>query len=598
MSNPIFKALLSKFNGICSLAHWEHLSEASEAETFREEGDGKHSNNRIRESALKLCIDIAGSRGIFAAGLYGPWVCGYADDKSYVNVFLVLRNRRYRLTVHDETLNGIKILILAVDQQIFEKDVEQGWFGEFIAGKITVPYEPLINGEYLRQQEVKVKKRIIQELLENIVSEYPELSHELLIREDYFMYEAMMRRARVFSPITYAFLNMLNGGVKRKNTESILDGYQRALSELAEEGHITLSNEYIEISLSFIKAARSRMLRIPSLFRSVQRAAFLNILGVFPKMMMPLVQEKDIFVRTHSDVEVKKMIFQLFDPRKYLFIPTPLGFSALSDKTTIEDFVKKIVPSEEILEMKMEEIGGVLNTVYLLTFRQNQEEQRVVVKKFKDWLSVKWFPLTIWTLGTKTFAVLGRSRMEREFAINRFLSRQGFSVPRVLYLSPQERLIFEDYVEGENMVEIIKRVTSSKVSRLEEVTLVKEAGRKIAEVHSLGVSLGDCKPENIIITEGGKICFVDLEQASRNGNKAWDVAEFLYYSGHYVSPIASTASVIGMAREFIKGYLEAGGLKETVKRAGSARYTKVFSIFTPPHVILALSNLCKKLGSE
>jgi hypothetical protein len=50
-----------------------------------------------------------------------------------------------------------------------------------------------------------------------------------------------------------------------------------------------------------------------------------------------------------------------------------------------------------------------------------------------------------------------------------------------------------------------------------------------------------------------------------------------------------------VAKTFIDGYLEAGGKKETVKRAASPRYTKVFSIFTQPHVILAISNRCRKI---
>jgi tRNA A-37 threonylcarbamoyl transferase component Bud32 len=130
--------------------------------------------------------------------------------------------------------------------------------------------------------------------------------------------------------------------------------------------------------------------------------------------------------------------------------------------------------------------------------------------------------------------------------------------------------------------------------------LIREVGRKIAEIHRVGVSLGDCKPENILVTADGKLCFVDLEQATRDGDQSWDVAEFLYYSGHYVPPISTSASDAAelVTREFIEGYLEAGGKKETIKNAGSAKYTKVFSIFTLPHIIFAISNLCKKIGKN
>lgn len=147
------------------------------------------------------------------------------------------------------------------------------------------------------------------------------------------------------------------------------------------------------------------------------------------------------------------------------------------------------------------------------------------------------------------------------------------------------------------MVEIIKRIISTKENTSKEVSILKDVGRRIAEAHRLNVALGDCKPENIVVTKDGKTFFVDLEQATRDGDQAWDVAEFLYYSGHYVSPISSAEAARIIAENFIEGYLEAGGKKETVNKAKSPRYVKVFSIFTPLHVILAVSDTCKKMGN-
>ena len=89
---------------------------------------------------------------------------------------------------------------------------------------------------------------------------------------------------------------------------------------------------------------------------------------------------------------------------------------------------------------------------------------------------------------------------------------------------------------------------------------------------------------------------LDLEQAARNGNQAWDIAEFLYYSGHYSPLMSSTKAASIISRNFIEGYLEAGGEKELIKKAASPRYTKVFSIFTPPQILFAISSICKKMG--
>jgi hypothetical protein len=41
--------------------------------------------------------------------------------------------------------------------------------------------------------------------------------------------------------------------------------------------------------------------------------------------------------------------------------------------------------------------------------------------------------------------------------------------------------------------------------------------------------------------------------------------------------------------------LKGGGDINTVKKAGGSKYTRVFSVFTMPSIILAMSNVCKKI---
>jgi len=558
------------------------------------------SSNDLKEKLLNTCMGIAGSHEskIVAVCFYGPRVCRYAEEKNDVNVLLVLRRFRFGLTSYQKSIGDVDIFILTVDSGTFEKDVKQGWFGEFVAEKILTPYEPLLNKEYLCRQEVSLKRRVIWELLENIVLGFPESSQELIIMPEYFLYQTIMQRSKLFPPVTFRFLNMLRNDVKERNVKQMMHGFYQALKELSKENRIKLSDDNVKITHKFIRTVRSRKIRVPSFLRSVQRAAFFHVFSVLPKMMSPLQREEEIFIKTHREFRNEDLTLQLEDPKKYLFMPTPLGPVPFSDATTIEEFVRKNVPSAEMASIQISEMGGVLNTAYLLSFRRNQEEHKIVVKKFKDWLGFKWFPLTLWALGTKSFAVLGQSRLEREYALSQFLNSQDWPVPRVLYISPKERLIFKEFVEGEDLSKIIRRLLTSKEMTMEEIALIRMVGRRIAEAHKLGVALGDCKPENVIITSDGTPYFVDLEQASRDGNQAWDIAEFLYYSGHYVSPIAPADAAELVAKEFIRGYLEAKGKKDTIKKAGSARYTKVFSIFTPPHVILTLSNLCKKMGEE
>lgn len=555
------------------------------------------SSGKLKET-FDFCEQIADSREIVAACLYGPHVYGYADCAPDLNVLLVIRGFQPKLMSYFKSLAENNVLIFAVDQKIFERDVKHGWLGELVAGPITTPYDPLTNDEYLYRQEVRVKKRMIWQLLENLVLEFPEFCNEFLIRPEYFMYEIMARWTRLFPLITYRFLNMMRKDVKEKNEKLMMKGYLKALDELAEESWISFSNRYVKINKRFIDKTKGRRGRFLIFFRSIRRAFFSYAVGILPKMIDSLLQDREIFMKSHGRVEAEKLVFELKNPKEYLLIPTKLRSVPFSDRTSIKDFAHRIVSDVRASGTNVQEMGGVLNSVYLLTMRKDHKRRRVVVKKFKDWLGLKWFPLALWTLGTRSFAVLGRSRLEREYAINQFLSNHGFDVPTILYVSPQERLIFEEFIEGISMTETIKSIISSKKEKAAaEVHLVRELGKKIAQIHQFGVSLGDCKPENIIVTEDGKIYFLDLEQATRDGNQTWDVAEFLYFSGHYLPLVASVHPAELIATSFIEGYLEAGGNKEIVKEAGSVQYTKLFSVFTPPHVMLAISNICKRAGS-
>lgn len=558
-----------------------------------------NSQDDLKKTLLDLCYSIAGKRRIVAACLYGPFASGYSDEKSCFNILLVLSGFEPILKTYCKSRGQNEAFVLTVDQRAFHRDVEMGWLGEFVADKLMVPYEPLVDSEYLWRQEVAIKRRIILELLETIIFEFPELSQELLIKPEYFICETLMQRARLFPPITYSYLNMLRADLKERNIERMMRGYRQAIDELVQKNWLEKTNGHLKITSQLIRVMKTRKLRIPVALKSVQRIAWLHLVSAMPKMMSPLAYDEQLYNQTqgtaftHEDLTAK-----LETPHCYLLMPTPFGLVPLSDTTGIEEFVKKAVPNLRVSKVETKQIGGVLNSVYLLTLNRNHEQQKVVVKKFRDWLGFKWFPLALWALGTKSFAVLGRSRLEREYAINQYLYSHGVSVPRIVHVSPKQSLVFQEFVEGENLVDIIKRImTRKKEASEKELDVVKAAGKLIAETHKLNVALGDCKPENIIVTNEGKPCFVDLEQASRNGDQTWDIAEFLYYMGHYVPPLASAEAVEEIAKAFIEGYLEAGGKIETVGKASSPRYTKVFSIFTQPHVMLALSNLCRRTGS-
>lgn len=550
------------------------------------------------EHILEQCKETVGSKEVFAACFYGPNVYGHAYGKGERNILLIIPNYAPKISNLTKQIGDANLSIVAIDQKVFESDVERGKLGEVAAGIIALPYRPWVNPHYLAGMEVRIKKRFVLELLKNIILQYPELSAELLIEPEYFMYEVMRRRVKLFPPLIYSLLSMFRKGVKKRNIDSIMSGYLTALRELETENYVVLSDGYVRIDKDFIEATNRQRNTFSNILISIQKALLPYLRGVSLWTTSAFLQYQRFFSKNSNQKIGNELLRQLDETEKYLLMPTPLGPIPLSDQTNIQEFVRKTVPGGETLNITIEEMGGVLNSVFLLCLQKNHETQRIVVKKFEDWLGFKWFPLALWTLGTQSFAVLAETRLEREYSINQFLSNHGFAVPRVLYVSLKERLIFEDFVEGEKLSETVRRIiaSSSKKGVIGDTETIKKVGKEIARAHLLGISLGDCKPENILITKDGRVCFLDLEQATRNENQPWDIAELLYYSGHYILPIHSDKAAKIIACSFVEGYLEAGGKKENIKKAASAKYTKVFSVFTLPHIILIISNICRKAG--
>ena len=554
----------------------------------------------MQQQVLDFCRHIAGSAQITGISLFDNCSANTKDAKAAVEVVLVIRDFQPRLMSYVRVVDSRNIVIFAVDQWIFERDVERGFLGEASAGTLIFPHIALVGGDYLRTQEILLKKRLILELLENLVLGFPELSDRMRIRPEYFMYEAMLNRVRVFPPLAYCAGDFL-GNFENKNAEA-LGGYIEALKQLEKEKKVILSESYVMIPKKFLSETQKAILRWTNITRNAPRTIFTSAFEVFPQLLNFFAQSSQALqkLQKFSWRKNSEIARQFMDPQRYVFVPTANGLVSLADRLTIDVFARKVLLNGGKGKIDIERIGGVLNDVYLIKASTSSGQKRVLVKRFKDWSGFKWFPLTLWTLGARTFAVVGHSRLERECAVSELLRSEGFSVPKVLHVSHNERLVFMEYIEGENLSNALKRVaaSSSEGKAEKDLKTISRVGELLARVHSLNVALGDTKPENVIVDQSGTVFLLDFEQASRGGDKAWDVAEFLYYSGHYLPPLQNGAKPKSIADAFIAGYLKAGGDPTVIRKAGTPKYTRVFSVFTMPSVMLTMSNVCRKVQAS
>lgn len=513
-----------------------------------------------------------------------------------MELLVVIRDFQPRLMSYIRVVAEKTFLVFAVDEWIFERDVDRGFLGEAIAGKLVVPHNALLGESYLHQKEVALKKRLVLESLENLVFSFPELANTMQIQPQYFLYEVLLNRIRVFPLLAYDMSNLME--CLQQDEPQALEGYNEALSQLAAEEKIKVSNDYVTIPKKFIGKCQDPKIKIINLSKNAPRTLFTSFFGVFPQLMSIVSQNTEAFLRTQKlnwrQPVVPTCMF--IDPQKYVFFPTAQGLVSLADKVDVKSFAQKMLSAGRGEDIEVEPFGGVLNDVYLIKAHADGGETKVLAKRFKDWSGFKWFPLTLWSFGARSFAVSGQARLAKECATSEFLRNEGFNVPKVLHVSNAERLIFMEFIEGESLSLAIKRiaVAASGENTDADLAKVRKAGEILAQVHSRNMSLGDTKPENMLVKPDGTIFLIDFEQATRDGDKAWDVAVFLYFSGHYIQPFEGNIKAEAIAKAFIDGYLRGGGDAGDVRKAGLSKYTRVFSVFTMPATIMAISNVCKK----
>ncbi len=556
-----------------------------------------NQNNELQTQILDFCRHIAGSSNIIAIAHVDNYSMKAIDDKIIIDIILVIQSFQPKIMSYIKTVNEKSIFVFAIDQWVFERDIEIGLLGEAIASKLIFPHSTLFGEEYLHKKEISLKKRLVLESIENLASNFPELTHRILIKPQYFLYDVLLSRIRVSPLINYDISSLMNGIAL--NESEFLQPYNEALNELEAEEKVFFINNYVKISKKILKQCQDPRVRILNLSKNAPRRLFQSIFGTFPQLISIFSQNTEAFLKAQKNNWVREAIQPYFfiDPKKYVFFQTSTGLLSLSDKIDIKSFAQKMLlnPNEDI---EVEPIGGMLNDVYLIHARGKDLETKVLAKRFKDWSGFKWFPLSVWSLGARPFAITAQARLSKEYAISEFLYGEGFNVPKILHVSNAERLIFMEYVEGENLSQSIKRIATASGGETfeKELANLSKAGEILAAVHSRNIVLGDSKPENMIIKPDGTIFMIDFEQASQDedGDRAWDVAVFLYYAGHYLQPIYGNAKAELIAKAFIHGYLKGGGNIEAIKKAGLPKYTRVFSIFTMWNIISSISNVCKK----
>jgi len=512
----------------------------------------------------------------------------FYGDGGFLNALIVSNRLDKGVQKLRRIIGESEVDLLVVDRELFESDVTNSKLFEVAAGRLLYPYVTLMGEDYLTLWDGLYKQRKIRESLTTLALEHPDLSSELLIDPRYFVHDILLKLTHIL-PQTSQLLQSLDD-----EGYTLTEGYVGALKELEREGAICFKGEFIAVEKGFVDSVQSQGPSMSDQLVQVQKQ--LNaLIKLGPSGVVDLIRSlprfsiEDLLPTALGSTDLPK-------PRRFLNFPTASGLAPLSESTNIDELLVKLEAPSLVGGTRLQRLGRVLNEVYLLTYTVDGGERRAIVKRYPNWVSLKWAPIAIWTLGTQNFAVLGRSRMERECATTSLLRSNEIQVPRILHTSFEDRLLLREYVEGESPVETIRAVMKRGSIRNDEGVLIRRLGGMVADVHGAGVTLGDCKPENFVVKDGGDIFIIDLEQGARGGNETWDLAEFLYFSGRYAGPLDPMTGVAEMTRLFIDGYVDGGGSRHRFSKAAQLRYTKVFTPLTLLPVIYTIAKTCRIEG--
>ena len=547
------------------------------------------SNEDLCKKIATACREVAKGKEIVAICIYGSQAGGYARKDSDYDILLVLKEYAEGVRYYYKTVADKQFAILAVDQTALESDAAKGELGDFVAGRLLSPYVPVVNSEYLRDIEFVVKRRFAEEDLEDLIVEYGELSRGLVVRPEYLVLARMEKRSKAYPPLKYSYINMLREGLRDRNMKIILGAYERVFADLAVRGMAKIDRENMVLVDNYVDQVLSYKIlnKVVNLMDFSKKAVYSYIThGKAGKVRLD-VAAKELASKIKREIQTATDGQALEDPKNYLYLRTEQGLINLNEKDKIIEKIRSVKGDGEV---DVRPLSGALNEVFLVSIGN----EKFVAKKFTDWYNLKWFALNIAAFGTKMFHLSGKTRLSNEYVTNHLLAENDVLVPEIVSISLEDRMLVERYIKGESILQLVLDTVKSGKLTSEQKRRIFEVGRILALIHGLNITMGDCKPENFIAGIDGNIYVLDLEQGERHGDKVWDVAEFLYFSGHFGATMNS--GLQQFVREFIAGYVSLGD-KKVFDSAAELRYTRVFFPWTPIPIIQEISGILKSSGS-
>jgi tRNA A-37 threonylcarbamoyl transferase component Bud32/predicted nucleotidyltransferase len=534
-------------------------------------------------SAIEATLALMKKRSsLRAVAVYGSQVSGYARKESDYDVIAVVASFTQRIKYY--YLKGdVQCSALVVEEKTFDNDCQKSSLGEFVSGRLLNPYVALLGKELLRSNETIYKQRVMLEGLSEVYAENGRFAEDIKFPLSYFLFEKLRKRAAIYPPVVYSYALTYGNHLMKNNLESSMEGFREAASKLAAEGLITFDskNDTVTIRPEKIKGGLGVRLASTASYtaRGIRQYAVHGYAGrvgidvVGREVMSKLERAKE-----HSDLpEV------ISNPKAIWSLNQGKLFAVSSD--WLSDLLNYFNMSKVSTVVTKKSLGEIYNSTSFYTLVDNNGGKTIsiAVKRYNDVKGMKWGLLNIWSLKNTNFSANANERMHREFrAIGQFRNL-GLLTPDILAVFLSDKILVTRYIKGKDLSSIQSAYLRGET---DDLSAQRNFGEILARVHGAGSCIGDTKPSNAILAESNSgIYLTDLEQAHANGNLAWDIAEFIYYSVRFTLQEDRARKLVN---EFVSGYLDGGGDAKIIEQTSALRYRAPFQAFIAPNVLNAL----------
>jgi tRNA A-37 threonylcarbamoyl transferase component Bud32/predicted nucleotidyltransferase len=510
---------------------------------------------------------------IVAICAYGSRVAGYSRKDSDYNIIIVAKDFKEGVK-STESQGPFQTSALIVDESVLREEASKQ-SKEFVVGRFLNVYEPIIGDELLRSMEFEYKKRVIAEELTDIQSEYGGFSPNLILPYEYFLFDKLHKRAIVYPEATYSFASTYTCAKKKENIEFALRGFRQAGGSLASMGVVESTDESVRIITGEVPT--NVLSKIITLLTPSKEGTTQPTGKGYDVLAGKGVAGTKAPARTRSKRGAVAAPIELERPKKLIRLEEGVFFD---DASKINEELAQMSGIHGAYTFKEKKKGEVYTSTQLLEISSRGKRVKYILKSFPDLKAVKWALLNLWAFTGKKFNMTPFARITREYEGAKRLRKLGIGTHRIVGIALDQKILVTKYIEGTPLSKFVEDITNGKST---DTKYIEKYAKTLAKLHNVGLVYGDTKAENAFVCED-EISLFDLEQTVENGDPAWDLAEFLYFSARGAKKEEGMKIV---ADSFLASYRKENGVK-AIADAKGVRYLEPFLPFLAPGMVTVI----------